>query len=80
VPPVAKPKPSAPISTTSPSSPDGRQTITYDAPTSLVSTSGEKYEAKEGYYFVGTLKDGKIEQGTLYDANKKPVKTFFKKR
>jgi hypothetical protein len=61
----------------------GEQTVTYDAPTTLVSTSGEKYEAQAGYYFTGTFKDGKIEQGNLYDPsdpNKKPVKTFFKKR
>jgi hypothetical protein len=55
-----------------------KQTITYNAPALLTSTSGEQYEAQTGYYFVGILnKDGKIEQGTLYDANKKAVKTFY---
>jgi hypothetical protein len=78
MPTVAKPNQSSP---TSPSPTGAKQTITYNAPTLLVSTSGEKYEAQAGYYFVGKLdKDGKIEQGTLYDANKNAVKTFFKKR
>jgi hypothetical protein len=61
----------------------GEQTVTYNTPTTLVSTSGEKYEAQAGYYFKGTFdKDGKIEQGNLYDPNdpQKPVKTFFKKK
>jgi hypothetical protein len=57
-----------------------KQNVTYDAPTLLTSTSGETYEAQAGYYFTGTLKDGKIEQGTLFDSNKKPVKTFFVKK
>ncbi|MDR0606624.1 MAG: hypothetical protein LBG80_20325 [Bacteroidales bacterium] len=78
LPPVNKPNQSTSSSANSSSS--TKQTITYNAPTLLISTSGEKYEAKEGYYFVGTLKDGKIEQGTLYDSNRKPVKTFFIKK
>jgi hypothetical protein len=61
---------------------DRKQTVTYDAPTTLVSTSGEKYEVQAGYYFIGTFKDGEIEQGNLYDPKdpQKPVKTFFKKK
>ncbi|MDR1581657.1 MAG: hypothetical protein LBS55_00080 [Prevotellaceae bacterium] len=81
VPPIAKPKSST--SSTSPSSSSSsstKQTITYDAPVLLISTSGERYEAQAGYYFEGTLKDGKVEQGTLYDSTGKAVKTFFKKK
>ncbi|MDR2064160.1 MAG: hypothetical protein LBP85_00390, partial [Prevotellaceae bacterium] len=54
-----------------PNTSSDRQTVTYDVPTLLISTSGEQYEAQPGYYFVGILdKDGRIVQGTLFDSGK----------
>jgi gamma-glutamylcyclotransferase (GGCT)/AIG2-like uncharacterized protein YtfP len=77
--PTSVAKPDQSVSSTVQSS-SGKQTITYDAPTLLVSTSGETYDAPAGSYFTGTVKDGKIVQGTLYDSSKKPLKTFFRKK
>jgi hypothetical protein len=57
-----------------------KETIKYDKPTTIITTSGEKYDAPAGSYFTGTVKNGVIEQGTLYNENKKPLKTFFRKK
>jgi hypothetical protein len=77
LPPVSKPDKSKSSTVQSPSA---KQTVTYDAPTLLISTSGEKYEVQAGYYFVGIVSiDGKIEHGHLYNSNKELVKTFFVK-
>jgi len=58
---------------------DGKQTVTYTNPTTLISTSGEKFEAKEGDYFVGTFKDGKIVSGKIYDKSGKVKYTITSK-
>jgi hypothetical protein len=57
-----------------------KEIIKYEEPTTIITTSGETYDAPAGSYFTGTVKDGKIEQGTLYNENKKPLKTFFRKK
>jgi hypothetical protein len=57
-----------------------KETIKYDEPTTITTTSGESYDAPAGSYFTGTVKNGVIEQGTLYNENKKPLKTFFRKK
>jgi hypothetical protein len=58
-----------------------KQTITYTAQTLLVSASDnlDRFRTEAGDTFIGTIKDGKIVEGTVY-RNNEPVKTFIQKR
>jgi hypothetical protein len=55
------------------------QKITYPAPATLISTSGEHFDAIEGDTFDGEMKEGKIVQGKVI-RNGETVKMFLNKR
>ncbi|MDR0725105.1 MAG: hypothetical protein LBF59_03730 [Prevotellaceae bacterium] len=54
-----------------------QERISYSKPTLIVTESGEQYEAGEGDYFEGEIKNGKIIQGRLYDKAGKVKKLFL---
>jgi hypothetical protein len=59
---------------------DKKQTITYTAPVTLISTSGEQFEAAEGDTFEGIIKNGKAVQGRLYDKDGNVKKLIIPQR
>lgn len=58
---------------TPPAAPTFEPTISYSAPSEIVTSSGERYKVEAGDYFLGTLdQNGKPENGKLYGKNGRP--------